>query len=441
VEPPPESKVSQGITTEVIGNCGFSGAPCFGEVNLKINSKCREYKVKAGWKTVGEYIQRLLYRGLLNNVVLLVGHGNLRGSTLGYKNKKVSKREINQMKSLLSSSLDEGAIGLSSGLFYPPGCYASTQELIELAKVVASKDGIYAFHLRNERALKSLEEAIKIGKETGVKIQISHLKSSSFLSIIEEAQRERIKISCDIYPYTASHTDLNSILPSWVWEGGVEEEIKRLKDNFQKEKVKKEIPENKEYWEKVFISKVTLPKNRWMEGRSIWDIAKGKDVREVVCDLLVEERGKVEANFFFGDEEELKRILKNAFTMIGTDASSISREGILSLGRPHPRAFGTFARLLGKYVREEGLLSLEDAIYKMTLMPLSLLGLRWRGRVEEGWIADLVIFDPKKIKDLATYRDPFQCSDGVCYTIVNGYIVWEKGSLTGKRPGEILRKE
>lgn len=439
VDPPPESKVSQGITTEVIGNCGLSGAPCFGEAKSKIASKCREYGIEIGWKRVDEYIQRLLRRGLLTNLVLLVGHGNIRGSVVGYKNQKATKREMDEMKALLSSSLDEGAWGLSSGLFYPPGCYTSIEELIALADVVSSRDGVYAFHLRDERkrVVEAVREVVRVGERTGVKLQISHLKSASILPIIDDAHTKGVRISYDLYPYTASNTDLDSILPSWVWEG----EIENLKDKSTREKIIKEISRDKEYWKKVFITRVTLPKNRWMEGMSLFDIAKDRDVRDVVCDLLVEERGRVEANFFFGDEEEVGRILRGSLSMVGTDASSISKEGVLSRGRPHPRTFGSFPRILARYVREMGLLSLEEAIPKMSLMAAKTLGLRWRGRVEEGWIADLVIFDPKKVKDLATYEDPFHYADGVHYTIVNGCIVWERGSLTGARPGEVLRKE
>ncbi|HAV43188.1 TPA: amidohydrolase [bacterium] len=451
ITPPPESKIAQGVTTEVIGNCGLSAAPCLKACWGKIKDRCDEYGLELAWEYMSEYLALLEGKGLVNNLAALVGQGNIRGSVLGYDNQPATDEEISKMKELLVSSFEEGAFGLSAGLAYPPGCYTETHELIELAQTLSLSSGIVAFHLRSETEtlIEAVSEVLKIAQEAKVKVHISHLKVSAsnrkrllaVFGMIEEASKGGTKISCDLYPYLVANTDLDIILPSWTWEGGRNKEVLRLKDRNMRRRIRLEIISSHppEYWKNVTISKVTKEKNRWMEGKSLHEITQERDVVEFLLDLLIDEGLKVEANFFFGDEENLRRILKMPYAAIGSDASARSKEGVLSEGKPHPRAFGSFPRVLARYVREEKILSLEEAIYKMSGLTAKILGLTNRGRIAEEYFADLVLFDPLQIEDLATYDNPFQYPRGIEYTIVNGQVVWEKGGFTGVKPGKALR--
>jgi N-acyl-D-amino-acid deacylase len=453
-----EGKISQGITTEIDGNCGLSAAPLYGEALKQREEDLMELGIVERWTTFKGYFD-ILGKGIALNFVTLVGHGNLRACVAGYEDKALNNNEIKKMQALLKEALKEGAIGLSTGLIYPPGVYSTTEELINLFRpssfILRPSRLIYTSHMRSEgdKLLESIEEIIRIGRKAGVNIHISHMKTSgkknwhkidNAISLIEEARREGIRITCDRYPYTAASTDLDTILPPWVYEGGMKEELKRLKSSEFQEKIKKEIlyeyPEI-EYWGNVNIASVSSEKNRWMEGKSIAYIARHEDSEtvDIFLKILIEEKLRVSAIFASMNEDNLKRFLSLPYVMIGTDSSARSTSGPTYKGKPHPRGFGSFPRFLGRYVRDNGLIGMNEAIHKITMLPAKTFGISKRGVLKKGAFADLVVFDYRKIIDRATFDKPFLKPEGIYYVFVNGLsAVWE-GELTGINAGRILK--
>jgi len=455
VNPKAESKVRQGVTTEVCGNCGFSAAPQYQRVKERILGICQEFEIEYQWSALKEYLQILEQIGIGVNFVPLIGQGNIRTSVMGYTDRRPTLKEVDKMKKLIAKCMEEGAFGLSTGLRYPPGCFTKTDELIELCKVVGEAGGIYVSHLRSEgdKLLEAVQEAIDIGGMANVqKVHISHLKTAGKSNwhkldlVFEEIEKTLplgLSITCDRYPYTASSTDLDSILPDWVYEGGIEKELEKLKSPEIREKIAQQLLETQPNWNSIMISSVKTQTNKWMEGKRISEIIETmKDVSpaEFIFSLLIAEEGKVEAIFFEMSEDNLKKILKKPYVMIGSDASAWADYGILASTKPHPRAFGTFPCLLAKYVGEEKILTLEEAIYKITYKPAQLLGIKNRGRLKEGNFADVVVFNPEKIKDLATYESPLHYPTGIEYVIINGKIVLEKGNHTDVLAGKVIRK-
>ncbi|MEW6095347.1 MAG: D-aminoacylase [bacterium] len=458
VNPKAESKVRQGVTTEVCGNCGFSAAPQYQQLKDRIKQICQEFEINYEWNSLKEYLEILEGIGIGVNFVPLIGQGNIRASIVGYTDRRPTLKEVDKMKKLINKCMEEGAYGLSTGLIYPPGCFTQTDELIEICKVVAEAGGIYVSHLRNEgdKLLEAVKEAIDIGGMANVqKVHISHLKTAGktnwdkLNSVFEEIEKTLdlgINITCDRYPYTAASTDLDILLPNWVYEGGLEKELERLKDENTRRKILQQILEayhDIDFWDSIMISSVKTQANKWMEGKRISEIVSAKKTLnpcELVFSLLIEEERKVEANFFNMSEDNLKKILKKPYVMIASDSSARADYGILSTSKPHPRAFGTFPCILAKYVREEKVLTLEEAIYKMSYQPAQLLGIKNRGRLKEGNFADVVVFNPEKIKDLATYESPLLYPTGIEYVIINGKIVIEKGNHTDVLTGKVIRK-
>ncbi len=453
-----EGKISQGITTEIDGNCGLSAAPLYGEALKQREEDLMELGIVERWTTFKGYFD-ILGKGIALNFVTLVGHGNLRACVAGYEDKALNNNEIKKMQVLLKEAIKEGAIGLSTGLIYPPGVYSTTEELINLLRpssfILRPSRLIYTSHMRSEgdKLLESIEEIIRIGRKAGVRVHISHIKTSgkknwhkidNAISLIEEAQREDIKVTCDRYPYTAASTDLDTILPPWVYEGGIKEELKRLKSSEFQEKIKKEIlyeyPEI-EYWGNVNIASVSSEKNRWMEGKNIAYIAhhENSEPVDIFLKILIEEKLRVSAIFASMNEDNLKRFLSLPYVMIGTDSSARSTSGLTYKGKPHPRGFGSFPRFLGRYVRDNGLMGMNEAIYKITMLPAKTFGISKRGVLKKGAFADLVVFDYRKIIDRATFDKPFLKPEGIYYVFVNGLsAVWE-GELTGINAGRILK--
>jgi N-acyl-D-amino-acid deacylase len=458
-DPSAEGKVWQGITTEINGNCGLSAAPLYGEAFVHREEDLKEYDIPERWSSLSEYLGILSSRKPALNFITLAGHGNIRASVLGYKNKKPDQEELEKMQTLLRETVDQGAIGLSTGLIYPPGVYSTTEELVDLlsslSRLPNPQQYIYTSHMRSEgdRLVESVEEVMRIGRETGLKVHISHIKTSGqknwnkidiVLSLIEEAKENGIPVTCDRYPYTASSTDLDTIIPSWAYEGGSEAELRRLKSREISEKIKQEIliehPEKK-YWEDIRVSSVATDRNRWMEGKTIAYIAaeKNHDPVDMLLMILLEEELRVGAIFSSMSEDNLMRFLSLPYAMIGTDSSARSFSGPTARGKPHPRGFGSFPRYLGRYVRDSGLMDMNEAIRRITLLPAVTFGIRDRGILKEGAFADIVIFDHRKIIDRATYDDPFLKSEGMYYTLINGEpAIWE-GQLTSRRAGRILK--
>ncbi|MBI4688832.1 MAG: D-aminoacylase [Nitrospirae bacterium] len=457
-DPRAEGKLFQGITTEINGNCGLSAAPLYGEARERREADLKELGIKDRWSTFKEYFRILESRGIAINFVTLTGHGNIRASVIGCKDKLPSSSELKKMQDLLRKAINEGAIGLSTGLIYPPGIYSDTEELIELCSAISNPQSafIYTSHMRSEgeRLMEAIKEIIRIGREAKIKIHISHIKTGGndnwhkideAISLIEDAKRHGIKVTCDRYPYTAASTDLDVVLPQWTYEGGAEEELRRLKSFKVRERIKNEMPQkfrNYNFWKEVRVSDVNQEKNKWMEGKTISYIAKklDKEPMDAIFSVLIEEKLRVGAIFFSMNEDNLKRFLSLPYAMIGSDASARSFSGITCKGKPHPRGFGSFPRFLGKYVRDDGLMSLSKAIHKITILPAKTFGLKGRGVIKKGAFADIVVFDPDRIKDRATFDKPFLKPSGIYHVIVNGSpAVWE-GKDTGEKSGRILRK-
>jgi N-acyl-D-amino-acid deacylase len=449
------SKILDGVTTEICGNCGLSAFPLRGKILERRSQGLARYDIPVTWKSAAEFYDMAEKVKSSINRAFLVGHGNMRACTVEYENREPHPHELLQMIKDLKEAMEAGAFGMSSGLIYPPGCYSTAEEISEMCKIVKQHDGIYATHIRNEGDMleAAITEAIEVSKRSGVKLQISHLKTSGnrnwhkvgdVKGIIEYAIDEGNDITCDRYPYTAAATDLNVILPHWVHEGGTQKQIERLQDKDIRKKIEKELSQlyDDTFWNTIIISSIYYNKNKWMEGKSISELAivLGKSCLEIVFDLLIEEDTRVDIFLFSMCEENLEQILSWNFVFVGSDSSVRSNRGVLSNGRPHPRSYGTFSRVLGKFCREKKLISVEKAIQKMTGMPAQKVGLDRRGFIKEGYFADITIFDPARIKDKSTYTEPHQYSEGIEYVVVNGQITVQNGRHTGVRNGNILRK-
>jgi len=463
INPKAESKIRQGITTEVIGNCGGSAAP----LNDFLKSEMRkttplldEAKLELDWSTMREYLHRLDKQGVAVNVAPLVGHENIRALVIGFDNRAPTNAELKKMKNILRQAMEDGAFGMSTGLIYPPGCYAKTDELIELSRVVARHGGIYTSHIRGEgeELVSSVKEAIKIGEKARLPVEISHHKAGGkanwgkvkrTLKMMNDARARGVDVTCDVYPYTAASFGLSAMLPPWAHEGGSPKLIERLKDSKLREQLKREMldgipgwssPLRAAGWNATLISRSRLHQD--YEGKAIAEIVKSKKVDpfEFAFDLLIEENMSVSVVRFAMCEEDVRTVLRHPEAMIGTDASAVAPYGVLRKGKPHPRSYGTFPRVLGKYVREDKVLRLEDAVRKMTSLPAQKLGLRNRGFIAEGMQADITIFSTEKVADKATYAEPHQYPEGIEYVLVNGEIVIDKGKHAGALAGKALRR-
>ena len=452
-EPRVESKVRQGVTTEVIGNCGNSAAP--------MNEALREYRVKymsvmmgdeqvLTWATMRDYMGLVDGQGAAFNVVPLVGHGTLRQNAMGSEDREPTGSEMREMKRLLTESLEAGAWGLSTGLIYTPSVYADTDEIVELAKVAAKYDSLYATHIRGEgdTLIEAMEEAIAIGRIASVKVQISHFKAcgsknwgktAATLRMVEEARTQGVDVTFDQYPYTASSTGLASILPRWVQDGGAASLLKRLRDSNVRDRIRAEPTEEMEDWSKIVI--VGAKGNPSYEGLSLQEIARleGKVPLDSMCDLLVGEEAQVMVVLHEMVEDDVERVMRSPLGMVGSDGRSVSPDGVYGRSMVHPRYYGTFPRILGEYVRR-GVVTLPEAVRKMTSAPAQRLSIWKRGLIRIGFKADLVIFDPATVKDEATFEEPHRHPSGIPYVIVNGVPVVDQGEHTGATPGRVLRK-
>ena len=401
------------------------------------------------WRNIGEYLDRLESVKPAVNVATLVGHGNLRILTVGMENRSSTPNELKEMKRLLSESIRHGAFGLSTGLIYPPCVYSDTYELIELCKVVSKYGGVFVVHMRNEGnlLLESIEEVVRIGKKSRASIHISHFKCSGeanwgkvhdAIKKVSASRENGIDITVDQYPYIAGSTFLSSLLPVWMHEGGTDRMLERLKDSNLRKKVLKEmmgIGRGVDWgWDNVLITSVNSEKNKIFEGMNLRQIAQKRDqnILETLLNIIVEEENAVTMVSFSMSEENVRTIMQSPFQMFCTD-------GII-LGKPHPRAYGSFPRVLGRYVKSN-VLRLEEAIRKMTSLPAQRFGLVKRGIIRPGMHADIVIFNPNKIIDTATFNDPIRFPSGIEHVVVNGKISIESSEFTGIRAGQILRHE
>jgi len=456
VNPYAEGKLRQGITSEISGNCGTTPFPLRGKDIDKFHNKFhKRYEIKIHWKDIEDYFLSLEDNGTAVNYASLIGHGNLRTAVVGKNDVQPTTKQMNKMKDIIAEYMQVGALGLSTGLEYAPGSYAKTEELIELSKVVSKYNGIYTTHMRNESdtVIEAIEEAIEICKKAEVSLEISHLKACNknnwhkvdiFLDLIQKEIDNGLPILADRYPYNAYSTGLSAFLPLWSRQGSDYDIIDKLKND----KLFKKIADHTKNKFKdiggahrVVISYCSKDGNKKYEGKSIKEnaISNNKDPIEFTRELLINDKLNTEIVGFAMDENNLKKILSTPFINLCTDASARAPYGKLSAGKPHPRGFGSFPRMLGKYVREEKIINLSDAIRKMTSQPAKKMQLKNRGELKEKYFADIVIFDSKTVIDKATYTKPRKYPEGINYVIVNGGIALENGIRSNKTFGKILR--
>jgi N-acyl-D-amino-acid deacylase len=455
-----ESKALQGVTTEVVGNCGIGAFPANPERRAVLIDYLRMHDFHLPsdgliWNNFTQYADQLDRIGLGLNLAPLVAHGALRIAILGAEDRVPSDRELEKMKNFLAESLEQGAWGLSTGLIYPPGSFAKTEELVDLAKIVAHYEAIYTSHIRGEGAtlMEALDEAIRIGKGSGVRVEVSHLKAmgkdnwgrgKEALLKLEKARQSSVDIAADQYPYEATSTSLTALVPSWAHAGGVSELLKRLASPETAERLQTEIllEMNKRGGPgRIVIAEIGSAKNAGLSGKNIGQIAElWQCVPEIaVMRLLLEEKAAVGAVYFSLSEEDVAAILSSDQVSVGSDGTGMKAEDDFGKST-HPRSYGTFPRILGVYAREKGTLSLAKAIHKMTGLPAARLGLENRGLIKPGFTADLVLFDPLTIQDRSTFDHPHQYAIGVVYSWVNGCPIVREGIITGNTPGRVLRK-
>ena len=458
VNPYNEVKIRQGITTEVLGQDGISMAPLPQEhisswrKNLAgLDGESDEIDWK--YETTENYLKMMDYNGVGLNETYLVPHGNVRMEAMGLEDRPATKEEIQKMCEITERELKAGAIGLSTGLIYIPCAYSLTEEIIEMCKVVAKYDGVFVVHQRSEAdtILTSMEEIIEIGKQSGVKVHFSHFKVCGkanwkyipqVIELLEKAEKEGIRVSFDQYPYAAGSTMLGVVLPPWAHSGGTDKLIERLSDENERAKMKKDIANGIEGWDnfiefagidQIFVTSVKTEKNKDTIGKSLLEIGKmrGKDPLDATFDLLKEEENAVGMVDFYGLEEHIIGFMKR-------DEQNVCTDGLLA-GKPHPRAYGSFPKILGRYVRELNVLTIEEAVYKMTKKAATSFSIKDRGELKEGYFADIVIFDKDTVSGCDDFINSMQYPTGIDYVIINGNCVVEEGKYNKIKAGKVLK--
>ena len=455
-----QSDIRQGVTLEVFGE-GTSGGPLNEQMKRGEVASQGDITFDIEWTTLGEYLQYLVKKGISTNVASFVGATTLRIHEVGYDDRPPTGEELDRMRALVRQAMEEGALGIGSSLIYAPAFYAQTDELIELSKVAAEYDGMYISHMRSEgnALLESIDELLTIAREAGIRSEIYHLKAAgeanwykldTAISKIEAARTQGLEITADMYNYTAGSTGLDAAMPPWVQEGGYDAWAERLQDPAIRERMRYEITTTTNEWENLMLaagSEGTLlvefknPALREYTGQTLADVAeqRGTSIPDTIMDLVIEDGSRVQVVYFLMSEENIKQQLKLPWVSFSSDAGSMAPEGVFLNNSTHPRAYGNFARLLGKYVRDEKIISLEEAIRKMTSLPASNLRIQGRGQLSPGYFADIVVFDPTAIQDHATYEEPHQYATGMHHVWVNGTRVLADGDHTGAMPGRVVR--
>ena len=455
-----QGEIRQGVTTQIMGE-GWSMGPLNERLKKQVVAEQDDIKFDVEWTTLAEYLKYLEKRGVSQNVASFVGATTIRQYVLGDDDVQPTPAQLQQMRELVRQAMEEGALGVGSSLIYAPAFYARTEELIELCKVAARYKGKYISHLRSEgnEWVQAVEELIRISREAGLPAEIYHIKAAGrqnwdkvdrVIALINAARRSGLKITADMYMYPAGSTGLNASLPPWTMDGGYEALFKRLEDPALRQKIAAEVrtPSNK--WENLYLAagspdRVLLvgfksEKLKPLTGKTLAEVAKmrGKDPVETIMDLIVEDRSRVGTVYFLMAEENLKKELRQPWVSLGSDGASMAPEGVFLKSSTHPRAYGNFTRLLGKYVREEKVISLAEAVRRLTGLPATNLGLDRRGFLRTGMFADVVVFDPATIADRATFENPHQYSVGVKHVLVNGVQVLKDGEHTNAKPGRAL---
>ncbi|WP_232622956.1 N-acyl-D-amino-acid deacylase family protein [Pareuzebyella sediminis] len=445
-----QGDIRQGVTLEVMGE-GSSMGPLNAAMKKEMKDEQQDITYDISWTTLGEYLEFLEKKGISPNIASFIGNGTLREYAMGYEKRHPTPEEIATMKKLTRQAMEEGAMGLSTSLIYVPSGHAETAEIVELAKVVSDYDGLYISHIRDEEGglLDAVNELIHISKEADLPAEIYHFKASgtenwqlldSAITLVEQARAQGQKISTDMYMYNASSTGLNVVLPDWAKEGGHESTMKLIEQPIQRRKMIQDISFHVPP-DKILLVGFRNPELRHLIGKTLAEVASEKEAspEETLVNLIYEDDSRIQVVYFSMSEENIKKKLKLPYMSICSDAGSYTNEGVFLKQSTHPRAYGSFARLLGHYVREEKVISLEEAIYKLTSLPATHLKLKKRGGLKEGYYADVVIFDAQSIQDLATFEKPHQYATGMKYVFVNGTQVLKEGEHTGALPGKFVR--
>lgn len=455
-----QGEIRQGVTTQIMGE-GDSMGPLTPEMKSRREGEQGDIKFPIEWTTLAEYLQFLEKKGVAQNVASFIGATTLREYAIGLEDKDPTPEQMDSMRQLVRQEMESGALGIGSSLIYPPAFYAKTEELIELCKVAAQYQGKYISHMRSEanRLIEAVEELIRISREARIPAEIYHLKAAGeanwpkmdqAIRMIEKARNEGLKITADMYTYTAGSTGLTACLPPWVQSGGPEVMRKRFQDPMIRRRLLKEIITPSTMWEnfyalvgspdRILLVEFKKPELKPLQGKTLTEVARArmKEPPEVILDLISEDETRVGAVYFLMSEENVKKQIELPWVSFGSDGGSMASEGVFLKTSTHPRAYGNFARLLGKYVREEKVITPAAAIRKLTSQPAQNLGLDRRGLLKEGMFADVVVFDPNTIADRATYEQPHQYAVGVNYVLVNGQLVLDRGNHTGALPGRAL---
>jgi N-acyl-D-amino-acid deacylase len=455
-----ESEIRQGVTTEIMGE-GESMGPVNDRVREHMLREQKDIKYDVKWNTLAEYLQYLEKRGISCNVASFIGATTIREYVIGFDDRAPRPDELDQMRALVRQEMESGALGIGTSLIYPPAFYAKTDELIELCKVAAKYQGKYISHMRSEgnQLLQALDELIRIARQANIPAEVYHIKAAgrknwgkidSLLSRIESAQKDGLKIRANMYTYTAAGTGLDACLPPWTEEGGYPALFKRLRDPAMRAKIAAEVKIDTDKWENLYLAagspdKILLvgfksEKMKPLTGKSLAEVAKlrGKDPIETIMDLIAEDESRIDSIYFLMSEENVKKEIAKPWISFGSDEASQAPEGVFLKSNPHPRAYGCFARVLGKYVRDEKVITLPQAIRKLSGLPATNLGLDHRGFLKEGMFADVVVFDPATMADRATFDKPHQYAIGMKHVFVNGVQVIKEGEHTDAKPGRAL---
>lgn len=455
-----QSDIRQGVTLEVMGE-GWSMGPLNDAMKKEMIAEQGDIKFDVSWTTLGEYLEHLEKRGISPNVASFVGATTVRVHEVGYQDRPPTPEELRRMRKLVAQAMEEGALGVGSSLIYAPAFYAKTDELVAICEEAGKYGGMYISHMRSEgnRLLEAVDELITIARRAKVPAEIYHLKAAgrqnwdkldAVIKKVEAARAEGLRITADMYTYTAGATGLDAAMPPWVQEGGLEAWKQRLADPAVRERVAREMSSPTDEWENFYHSAgpdnmlLVAFKNdklKPLTGKSLSEVAKmrGKTPQETAMDLVIEDDSRVGTVYFLMSEENVKREVAIPWLSFGSDAEALAPEGAFLKSNPHPRAYGNFARLLGKYVRDEKVIPLEEAVRKLTSLPAENLKIQARGRIKEGYFADLAIFDPAKIQDHATFAKPHQYATGMRHVFVNGVQVLKDGEHTGAKPGRVVR--
>jgi N-acyl-D-amino-acid deacylase len=455
-----QGEIREGVTTEIMGE-GWSMGPLNDRMKAKVISEQKDIKYEIEWNTLAEYLRYLEQRGVSCNVASFIGATTIREHVIGLEDKQPTPEQLEQMRQLARQEMEAGALGIGTSLIYPPAFYAKTEELIELCKVAVKYKGKYISHMRSEgnKLLEAIDELLRISKEAGIPAEIYHIKAAgqqnwkkadAMLAKIEDARKAGLTITADMYTYTAAGTGLDACLPPWTQDGGYPALFKRLRDPATREKIAAEVRTPSDQWEnlylaagspeKILLSGFKSEKLKPLTGKSLAEVAKmrGKDAIETAMDLISEDESRIDTIYFLMSEENVKKEMAKPWVSFGSDEASQAPEGNFIKSNCHPRAYGTFARVLGKYVREEKVLTLADAIRKLSGQPATNLGLDHRGFVREGMFADVVVFDPATVGDKATFEKPHQYAVGMKHVFVNGTQVLKDGEHTGAKPGRAI---